>query len=46
VKLWSLIKQAIGADLTCLCLPAYFNEPLGALQKAAEELQASHLLDR
>ena len=28
-----------------MCLPVYFNEPTSALQKIAEELEYSHLLD-
>ncbi len=29
-----------------VCLPVYFNEPLSALQKMAEELEYSELLDK
>lgn len=29
-----------------MCLPVYFNEPLSALQKMAEELEYSELLDK
>ncbi len=32
VSLWSLIKDMVGKDLTRVCLPVYFNEPLSALQ--------------
>ena len=28
VSLWSLIKEMVGKDLTRVCLPVYFNEPL------------------
>ena len=31
-SLWSLIKDMVGKDLTRVCLPVYFNEPLSALQ--------------
>lgn len=38
--------ESAGKDLTRICLPVYFNEPLSALQKFAEELEYSDLLDR
>ncbi|MCO5608419.1 hypothetical protein L7F22_062629 [Adiantum nelumboides] len=46
VSLWSMIKDNIGKDLTKICLPVYFNEPLSSLQKCFEDLEYSHLLDR
>lgn len=46
VSLWSIIKECIGKDLTRICLPVYFNEPLSALQRIAEEFEYSSLLDR
>lgn len=46
VSLWSMIKDNIGKDLTKICLPVYFNEPLSSLQKCFEELEYSSLLDR
>ncbi|PSC68755.1 oxysterol-binding -related 1D isoform X1 [Micractinium conductrix] len=46
VSLWSLIKDMVGKDLTRVCLPVYFNEPLSALQKTAEDLEYSELLDQ
>lgn len=45
VSLWSLIKECVGKDLTRICLPVYFNEPLSALQKTAEDLEYSELID-
>lgn len=45
VSLWSLIKEMVGKDLTRVCLPVYFNEPLSALEKTAEDLEYSELLD-
>ncbi|XWS21585.1 hypothetical protein CRYUN_Cryun30bG0066900 [Craigia yunnanensis] len=35
----------IGKDLTKVCLPVYFNEPLSSLQKCFEDLEYSYLLD-
>ncbi|GMI90894.1 OSBP(oxysterol binding protein)-related protein 1C [Hibiscus trionum] len=46
VSLWSIIKDNIGKDLTKVCLPVYFNEPLSSLQKCFEDLEYSYLLDR
>lgn len=46
VSLWSIIKDNIGKDLTKVCLPVYFNEPLSSLQKCCEDLEYSYLLDQ
>lgn len=46
VGLWSIIKDNIGKDLSGVCLPVYFNEPLSSLQKCFEDLEYSHLVDR
>lgn len=46
VSLWSMIKDNIGKDLTKVCLPVYFNEPLSSLQKCFEDLEYSFLIDR
>eukprot|EP00239_Pterosperma_sp_CCMP1384_P003102 CAMPEP_0197851626 /NCGR_PEP_ID=MMETSP1438-20131217/18476_1 /TAXON_ID=1461541 /ORGANISM="Pterosperma sp., Strain CCMP1384" /LENGTH=824 /DNA_ID=CAMNT_0043465293 /DNA_START=243 /DNA_END=2717 /DNA_ORIENTATION=+ len=45
VSLWSIIKEMVGKDLTRVCLPVFFNEPISALQKVAEELEYCQLLD-
>jgi len=45
-SLWSIIKECIGRDLSRVCLPVYFNEPVSALQKSAEDLEYSELLDK
>ncbi|XP_010264228.1 PREDICTED: oxysterol-binding protein-related protein 2A-like isoform X2 [Nelumbo nucifera] len=46
VSLWSMIKGNVGKDLTRVCLPVYFNEPISSLQKCFEDLEYSYLLDR
>ena len=46
VSLWAIIRECVGKDLTRVCLPVYFNEPLSALQKLAEDLEYSALLDQ
>ena len=45
VSLWSIIKDVVGKDLTRVCLPVYFNERLSALQRTAEDLEYSELVD-
>ncbi|KAJ0601734.1 putative oxysterol-binding protein [Helianthus annuus] len=46
VSLWSMIKDNVGKDLTRVCLPVYFNEPISSFQKCFEDLEYSYLLDR
>uniref|UniRef100_A0A2P2LXD5 Oxysterol-binding protein-related protein 2A isoform X2 n=2 Tax=Rhizophora mucronata TaxID=61149 RepID=A0A2P2LXD5_RHIMU len=46
VSLWSMIKDNVGKDLTRICLPVYFNEPISSLQKCFEDLEYSYLLDQ
>ncbi|KAK0587659.1 hypothetical protein LWI29_026518 [Acer saccharum] len=46
VSLWSMIKDNVGKDLTRVCLPVYFNEPISSLQKCYEDLEYSYLLDQ
>ncbi|KAF1870990.1 hypothetical protein Lal_00020724 [Lupinus albus] len=46
ISLWSIIKDNIGRDLTKVCLPVYFNEPLSSLQKCCEDLEYSYILDQ
>ncbi|KAM2334082.1 hypothetical protein ACFXTH_011677 [Malus domestica] len=46
IGLWSIIKDNIGKDLSGVCLPVYFNEPLSSLQKCFEDLEYSNLVDR
>ncbi|KAM3321429.1 oxysterol-binding protein-related protein 1B-like [Capsicum chacoense] len=46
ISLWSIIKDNIGKDLTKVCLPVYFNEPLSSLQKCFEDFEYSYLLDQ
>jgi hypothetical protein len=46
VSLWSMIKDNIGKDLSKVCLPVYFNEPISSLQRCFEDIEYSYLLDR
>ena len=45
-SLWSIIKDNVGKDLSHICLPVYFNEPISSLQKCFEEMEYSFLADR
>ncbi|CAI7885358.1 unnamed protein product [Closterium sp. NIES-53] len=46
VGLWNIIKDCVGKDMSKICLPVYFNEPISTLQKCCEEMEYSWLLDR
>jgi Oxysterol-binding protein len=45
ISIWSVLKSAIGKDLTKLTLPATINEPLSALQVLSEDMAQCHFLD-
>ncbi|CAG8553161.1 1408_t:CDS:2, partial [Dentiscutata erythropus] len=45
VSLWSILKNSIGKDLSKITLPVYFNEPTSMLQRMAEDMEYSDLLD-
>lgn len=46
VSLWSILKECIGKDLSRVCLPVYFNEPLSVLQKTVEDLEYAELVNK
>ena len=46
VSLWSILKECVGKDLTRICLPVYFNEPLSVLQKTVEDLEYADLVNK
>ncbi|KAK4344439.1 hypothetical protein RND71_037533 [Anisodus tanguticus] len=46
ISLWSMIKDNIGKDLTRICLPVYFNQPLSSLQKCFQDFEYFYLLDQ
>ena len=45
-SLLKVIKDAIGKDITRFCVPVYFNEPIGMLQKVSEFMGNHDLLDK
>lgn len=44
--LLSVLKSAIGKDITRISMPVQFNEPLSFLQRLCEDLEYSDLLDK
>ncbi|GAV46638.1 hypothetical protein ZYGR_0A02310 [Zygosaccharomyces rouxii] len=45
ISLWSVLKSMVGKDMTRMSLPVTFNEPTSLLQRVAEDLEYSDLLD-
>lgn len=45
VSLWAVLKSMIGKDMTRMTLPVVFNEPTSLLQRVAEDVECSYLLD-
>ncbi|KAI1716524.1 oxysterol-binding protein domain-containing protein [Ditylenchus destructor] len=46
MTLWSIIKNSIGKDLSRLTVPIQFNEPLSFIQRLAEYMEQSNLIDK
>ncbi len=36
ISLWTIVKEAIGKDLSKITVPVFFNLPLNILQTAAQ----------
>lgn len=45
-SLWSVLKDAVGKDVSRISIPVTFNEPLSFLQRMAEDIEYSELLDQ
>ncbi|SGY27552.1 BQ5605_C124g13324 [Microbotryum silenes-dioicae] len=45
VSLWAILKGSIGKDLTKISFPVFFNEPTSMLQRMAEDVEFSDVLD-
>ncbi|KAK6460342.1 Oxysterol-binding protein-domain-containing protein [Scheffersomyces coipomensis] len=45
VGLWGILKSMIGKDMTRMTLPVSFNEPTSLLQRLAEDIEYSNLLN-
>ena len=46
LNLWSVMKNAIGKELTKIPMPVNFNEPLSMLQRITEDLEYAELLHK
>ncbi|KAI4205977.1 MAG: hypothetical protein LQ346_001356 [Caloplaca aetnensis] len=45
ISLWGILKSMIGKDMTKMTLPVSFNEPTSLLQRVAEDMEYTDLLD-
>lgn len=45
-SIWSVLKNCIGRDLTKITMPATINEPLSVLQRLAEDMEYTSLLEK
>eukprot|EP00002_Diphylleia_rotans_P011024 TRINITY_DN2188_c0_g1_i1.p1 TRINITY_DN2188_c0_g1~~TRINITY_DN2188_c0_g1_i1.p1 ORF type:complete len:740 (-),score=160.82 TRINITY_DN2188_c0_g1_i1:432-2651(-) len=45
-SLWGVLKDSVGKDLSRITLPASWNEPLGTLQRACEEMENHDLIKK
>ncbi|KAJ2808809.1 hypothetical protein H4R20_000629 [Coemansia guatemalensis] len=45
LNLWSIIKGAIGKDLSKVSVPVFFNEPTSFLQRFTEDMEYSEMLE-
>jgi hypothetical protein len=46
LNLWNSLKDSIGKELSKVPFPVYFNEPLSTLQRFAEDLSCSDILQQ
>ncbi|CAG8443415.1 11454_t:CDS:2 [Ambispora leptoticha] len=46
VSLLSILRKNVGKDLATIAMPISLNEPINVLQRLAEELEYSELLDK
>ncbi|KAI9675636.1 MAG: hypothetical protein M1817_001003 [Caeruleum heppii] len=45
ISLWGILKSMVGKDMTKMTLPVSFNEPTSLLQRVAEDMEYTELLD-
>lgn len=46
ISLWGVLKNLIGKDMTRMTLPVSFNECTNLLQRSAEDMEYTYLLDK
>lgn len=44
IKIWSILKNCIGKELSNITMPVIFNEPLTFLQRMTEYMEYARLL--
>jgi hypothetical protein len=44
-SIWSILKGAVGKDMTRITMPIWLNEPISMLQKISEVTKNAHLFD-
>jgi len=44
-SVWTILKDAVGKDLSRFCVPVYWNEPVSMVQKVAEIMEYQNLLN-
>ena len=45
-SIWSILKSAIGKDMTKITMPIWLNEPISMLQKISEITSFHKLMDK
>jgi hypothetical protein len=45
LNIWAILKDAVGKDLSKISIPVALNEPISFLQRLAEDIEYSELLD-
>lgn len=45
VGIWAIIKDNLGKDMTKISVPVFFNDPTNLLQKAAQSMEYTSILD-
>ncbi|KAG7264088.1 hypothetical protein CRUP_021266 [Coryphaenoides rupestris] len=46
ISIWSILKKCIGMELSKIAMPVMFNEPLSFLQRLAEYMEHTYLLQQ
>lgn len=46
MNIWSIVKDSVGKDLSKISIPVVINEPLSFVQRLAEDVEYSELLDK
>ncbi|XP_012945876.1 oxysterol-binding protein-related protein 2 [Aplysia californica] len=46
ISFWTILKQCIGKELSKITMPVVFNEPISLIQRLAEYMEYSFLIDK